>query len=376
MNDVNSTELLRILVLEPYFGGSHKIFIQELARHLPFAVDLYTLPARNWKWRMRLAAPFFAERLQNEGKRYDRILCSTFVDVATLRTLSPSWINDVPVLTYYHENQFAYPVRRDDERDYHFALTNVTTALASDRVAFNSAYNLGTFLAGADDLLKKAPDMQFPAWQERIRAKTTILPPALDFEQIDQVSGTGQPLEANRPPVIIWNHRWEHDKDPELFFETIFALTQQGVHFRVIVLGQSFAKQPAIFAEAKKRLADRILHFGHMRSRRQYLQLLQSGDFVVSTARHEFFGMAVLEAVRAGCRPLLPYRLSYPEIFAKEFLYKEGELEARLAELLRNGTRLDRKAAFSVTEPFSWPVLAGRYQDWLTDDKLGSDTTA
>lgn len=371
MNDSKSTDLVRILVLEPYFGGSHKVFLDGFARHLPYTFDLLTLPARNWKWRMRLAAPFFADRLHKGEKRYDRILCSTFVDVATLRALAPSWINDIPVLTYYHENQFAYPVQINDQRDYHFALTNVTTALASDRLAFNSAYNLETFLAGTADLLKKAPDMQFPTWQERIREKTTILPPAVDFQQIDAISGNGRPVKSKYTPVIIWNHRWEHDKDPEFFFETLFELEKQGLNFNLIVLGQSFAKQPPIFDAAKKRLAGRIIHFGYVRSRRDYLRFLLSGDFVVSTARHEFFGMAVLEAVRAGCRPLLPCRLSYPEIFAKEFLYKEGELQARLADLLQNGTRLERKRGVSLTEPFSWSALADKYQDWLTDNKAG-----
>jgi len=366
-----SADLVRILVLEPYFGGSHKTFLKGVAQHLPYTFDLLTLPARNWKWRMRLAAPFFADRLQKGKKRHDLILCSTFVDVATLLTLAPSWINDIPVLTYFHENQFAYPMQIDDQRDYHFALTNVTTALASDRLAFNSAYNLETFLSGTTELLKKAPDMKFPDLQERIRQKTTILPPAVDFKEIDAITGNEWSAKSNHTPVIIWNHRWEHDKDPDFFFETLFELEEQGLNFNLIVLGQSFAKQPAIFRAAKKRLAGRIIHFGYVRSRRDYLQLLHSGDFVVSTARHEFFGIAVLEAVRAGCRPLLPCRLSYQEIFAKEFLYKEGEFQARLADLLQNGTRLAGKRARSLTEPYSWPALADMYIKWLIDDQAG-----
>ena len=55
---------MKILVLEPYFGGSHESFIKGLDRHIPADLELLTLPARKWKWRMRLAAPLFAEQLQ------------------------------------------------------------------------------------------------------------------------------------------------------------------------------------------------------------------------------------------------------------------------------------------------------------------------
>jgi len=365
MNDPIHEESLKILVLEPYYGGSHKTFLNGLMRHLPYTFDLLTLPARKWKWRMRLAAPYFAEILHKEKKQYDRILCSTFVDVATLRGLAPSWVNDVPFLTYYHENQFAYPVQVEDERDFHFALTNVTTALASDKLAFNSTYNFETFLNGTSSLLQKTPDMKFPGWEEKIRDKSTILPPGIDFLQLISTKNNDPVAKMSRPPVILWNHRWEHDKNPEQFFETMFELDQQGLSFALIVLGQSFARQPSIFQEAKKKLAHKIIHFGYAPTRQQYLRYLPHGDFVISTALHEFFGLAVIEAVRAGCRPLLPCRLSYPEIFAKQYLYEDGEFQARLAGMLRTGKRLDATAAQALTQRFSWTVLAKRYQQWF-----------
>jgi len=367
MNDPIQEESLKILVLEPYYGGSHKTFLDGLTQHLPYAFDLLTLPARNWKWRMRLGAPYFADILHREQKPYDRILCSTFVDVATLRALAPSWVNNVPILTYYHENQFAYPVQVDDERDFHFALTNVTTALASDQLAFNSAYNLETFLKGTAQLLQKTPDMKFPAWEKRIRDKTAILPPGIDSLQSDSSRGEDPAATISRTPVILWNHRWEHDKNPEQFFRILYELDQQGHSFGLIVLGQSFARQPSIFKKAEKRLAKNIIHFGYAPSRQQYLRLLACGDFVVSTAMHEFFGLAVIEAVRAGCRPLLPCRLSYPEIFAKQYLYEDGEFRNRLAGLLNTGKRLDPTSAQALTQRFTWTALAKRYQQWFAD---------
>jgi glycosyltransferase involved in cell wall biosynthesis len=354
----------RLLILEPYYGGSHQAFLEGLQRYLPFSCSLLTLPAHKWKWRMRLAAPYFAGEL-HKSTPADAVLCSTFLDVAALRGLGPAWLRQVPVLTYFHENQFAYPVQASDERDLHFALTNLTTALASDGLAFNSSFNLRTFLQGEGQLGRMGCDIDHSSWQSQIKAKAQVLPPGVDFTDID-----AHPRPSRqKAPVIVWNHRWEHDKDPETFFRTLFRLDQAGVDFRLIVLGQSFRHQPPIFQEAASRLAHRLLHFGFAPSRADYLRCLKMGDLVVSTARHEFFGLAVIEAVRAGCRPLLPDRLSYPELFPAEFLYKDDSIYERLKGEVLTFKPLDAAQTLALTDPYSWPSLAPRYEQWLTELK-------
>ena len=355
---------LRVLVLEPYYGGSHKSFLSGLSRNLPFALDLMTLPARKWKWRMRLSAPFYAQELHKSGSRYDRILCSTFVDVAAFRGLAPSWVREVPLLTYFHENQFAYPTQFEDERDLHYALTNLTTALSSDRIAFNSLYNLESFMEGVEQTLKLSYDLKLENTREAILRKSRVLPPGIDFSVIDETE------EQNRAgtPVLLWNHRWEHDKNPDSFFKALFDLDREGIDFHLVVLGESFKAHPEIFDDAKKRLSEKVLHFGYARSRKEYARWLKQGSLVVSTARHEFFGIAILEAVRAGCRPLLPARLSYPELFPEDFLYHEEDLLDRLKEAVIK-PRLTHPESMKLTKPVSWEELAPAYETWITEER-------
>jgi glycosyltransferase involved in cell wall biosynthesis len=352
---------LRILVLEPYYGGSHKTFLDGLRRRLPFDFTFMTFPARKWKWRMRLAAPFYARKLHETGQRLDRILCSSFVDVATFRGLAPAWTGQVPLLTYFHENQFVYPVQAEDERDLHFFLTNVTTTFASDRIAFNSSYNMRSFVEGAKKLLRSSHDMRLDDPSEVLEAKSRVLPPGIDFAGIDAT----QENNRDQIPVVLWNHRWEHDKNPELFFSTLFKLDKEGLDFRLVVLGQSYRESPRIFEEARKRLGQRLLHFGYAHSQEEYARWLKCCDIVVSTAVHEFFGIAVVEAVRAGCRPLLPRRLSYPELFPDDFLYGEGELLRRLRQEISKKERLPRDRALELTERFSWDTVAPEFRAWL-----------
>jgi glycosyltransferase involved in cell wall biosynthesis len=356
---------LKILVLEPYYGGSHKTFLDGLQAHVPVDFILLTLPARKWKWRMRLAAPFFAGKIAalSEETKFDAVFCSSFVDVATLRSLLPEVVSRLPFYTYFHENQFIYPVRKRDERDFHFGLTNLTTVLASDKVAFNSRYNMQTFLNGVGQILKICPDMKLEGAIEKIRHKSSVYYPGLDFSHIDNASQARRKIHTG--PVIVWNHRWEHDKNPNSFFKTLIRLDRENITFQVIILGRSFRTKPAIFAEALEKLHHRIIHCGFVESKEEYARLLHSGDIVMSTARHEFYGMAVIEAVRAGCYPLLPARLSYPELFPAEFLYEDGELAGRLQTLLQNKTQLNRSRAKALTEQFSWVHLKQDYHKWL-----------
>lgn len=314
---------------------------------------------------MRLAAPFFAEKIAavHGNEEFSAVFCSSFVDVATLRSLVPSHIGQLPFYTYFHENQFVYPVRKEDERDFHFGLTNLTTALSSDRIAFNTMYNLQTFIAGVKQILKICPDMKLGNAIERIMEKSTILYPGVDFSEIDRTAERND--SQVKVPVIIWNHRWEHDKNPKLFFRTLFNLDALDIDFRLILLGQSFKKYPAIFSEAQEKLQHKILHSGYVDSRKEYARFLKMGDIVVSTSRHEFYGIAVIEAVRAGCYPLLPQRLSYPELFPAAYLYEENRFAEKLATLLQSAPRLAKSNAKKLTQHFSWDVMKAKYEKFL-----------
>jgi len=72
----------------------------------------------------------------------------------------------------------------------------------------------------------------------------------------------------------------------------------------VDVLGESFARQPPVFEAARARLGSRLGRFGFIPDRDEYVRALWAADIVVSTAKQEYFGIAMAEAVACGAWPI------------------------------------------------------------------------
>ncbi|MEE8450661.1 MAG: DUF3524 domain-containing protein [Thermoguttaceae bacterium] len=303
---------MKILALEPYCGGSHKALldgIQDQSRH---EWTVLGLPAHKWKWRMRHGAVTLAQRAnrrRTDGQSWDALFCCDMLNLAELRGLAHESIRRLPSVVYFHENQLTYPVRHEDQRDLHFALTNWTTALAADEVWFNSAFHRDSFLEALAELLMRMPDHRHIESVAEIRAKSSIQPPP-----IDRRAPRGP--RADGPLRILWVARWEHDKNPQTLFEALEILAARNVDFRISVIGEQFREIPPVFESAKERFAQHIDRWGYQKSRSEYEAALGEADVVVSTAIHEFFGISVVEAIAAGAYPLLPQRLAYPEILA------------------------------------------------------------
>ncbi|MEZ4682132.1 MAG: glycosyltransferase [Caldilineaceae bacterium] len=235
-------------------------------------------------------------------------------------------------------------------------------------------------------LLKHFPDYNRLDQIPQVEAKSSVLPVGIDCSRIQERTVYAldhtekehtekEHSESNSVPVILWNQRWEYDKDPASFFACLYALQERGINFRVAVAGENFRQIPQEFAEAHTRLADKIVHWGYATSVNDYIALLHRADLVISTALHEFFGISILEAIIAGAFPLLPSRLSYPELIPAALhpacLYHD---DAMLIELSAQRLQMPRPAPPSLRDHvlahFDWPVVAAQY-DALCDRLIG-----
>jgi len=322
---------MKILALEPFYGGSHKDFLEGLIHHSRHEYTLYTMPARFWKWRMRGASLYFSQAVSNPGD-YDLLFATDLMSLSDLKAL---WGADCPpAVLYFHENQISYPLPEGEKMDYQFGFTDLTSALAADKIVFNSHFHLRDFQKGLKKFIKKMPDYRPNYALPIIDEKSMVIYPGCHFPLKES------PLVGDETPHILWNHRWEFDKRPEAFFQALYEVKQAGFDFRLSVLGENFQARPTIFEEARLILDKEIVNWGFVESKEEYYKILSRTNIIISTSIQENFGISVIEGMYYNNFPLLPNRLSYPEILPKalhkECLYQEGTLAERLIDLLNS----------------------------------------
>ncbi len=371
-----------ILLLSPYHGGSHQAWAKGYQRYSEEHVELLTMPSRFWKWRMHGGALTLARRFlerveESDAPLPDLILATDMLDLSTFVALTRKQSRTIPLALYMHENQLTYPLPQDPttgpmrrqrgERDLHYTFINLTSMLAADRVLFNSQYHHDSLLDALPGYLKRFPEFNELGTLESLREKSSVLPVGIDGPQLSAQRSPTNAGAKQDGPLILWNQRWEYDKDPASFFNALYKVQEEGIPFRLALCGESFNRAPTEFEKATSRLQKRLVHVGYAPAEK-YQELLWSADIVISTARHEFFGISIVEAVYCRTYPILPARLSYPELLPQEFhnhcLYENDDaLVSHLRWALQNpdqANALSRKLAPAM-ERFSWELLAPQY---------------
>jgi glycosyltransferase involved in cell wall biosynthesis len=363
---------MQILLVEPYHGGSHRAWAEGYAAASAHEVRIVSHPARWWKWRMQGSAVTLAEAATADGAaRPDVVLVSDMTDVAALRWFLAEHWGRVPTAVYFHESQLTYPDPPGTERDERYAFLNWTAARAADLALFNSGYHRRVFWERVPALLERFPDLRHTHLVEEVEGRSEVLPVGVDLSWARPAG------DREEPPLVMWNHRWEHDKDPETFLAALTSLAGRGVDFRVALCGEGTPTEPEAFAATRDVLGRRIVQYGHA-PRERYRHLLLASEVIVSTARQEFFGISVVEGCAAGAMPVLPARLSYPGLVPPELhescLYPEGGLEAALeGAILDRGRREEvRRILPAEMRRFDWSVLAPAYDERLA--RLAGDS--
>lgn len=370
---------MKILLVETYYGGSHKKWADGFKDHSRHEVKLLTMPAVHWKWRMHGGAVTLSEELNAARYIPDLIIVTDMMDVATFKANLKGELTRIPIVCYFHENQITYPWSASDEdvklsRDNHYGYINYTSALVSDMALFNSKYHLDSFVGGLSKFLSQFPDFQNKDSIGAIDEKSKVMHLGLDLSVFDDLKPSV--IDYPKRATILWNHRWEYDKNPEGFFETLFELKRRGWEFNLVVLGERYKKEPGIFSIAKEKLAENIVHWGFVESASEYAYWLWFSDILPVTSNQDFFGGSVVEAMYCNVKPLLPRRLAYPEHVPEKlhstFFYEESGLVSKLQSWVRDISVLRKQQTRSFVEKYDWSACIQRFDSLL--EKVTKDS--
>ncbi len=364
---------MKICLVEPFHTGSHAVWAEEFARYSRHDIELLTLSGRRWKWRMHGGAVTLARHFMADDYQPDLLLASDMLDLTTFLALTRKKTAGIPTALYFHENQLTYPWSPNGanpaQQRAHYAFINYTSALAADTVLYNSRYHLDAFTGQLLAFLKSFPDQNELDSEQVIKEKSEVLSLGLDLRRFDE-HRPEQPKDKTKPPLILWNHRWEYDKNPEEFFQALYQLQEEGLAFEVAILGESYRNCPPVFSEAQQRLGERIVHFGYVEDFADYARWLWQADILPVNSDHDFFGASVVQAIYCNCTPLLPRRLAYPEhlpaALQDQFLYSDfNDLLKRLRVLLKKPCQ-ETAALRAHVANYDWAKLGPRYDDLFT----------
>jgi glycosyltransferase involved in cell wall biosynthesis len=307
----------------------------------------------------------FEEEVAGSGP-FDVVVGSSMLNGAGFVGLARRSLGSAAFVVYMHENQLGYPLSPRDKIDLTYPMINWTSMAAADLVIFNSEFHRDEWAEELPWFLRQFPDYQQQRMIPDVAARSTVLPVGVDLRRLDSIATESGPVSR-----ILWTQRWEYDKGPGELATAVAALDELGAEFELVLAGEQFPTDPEVFVDLKQRLGSRMAHYGWA-DPDVYIDLLRSGDVVVSTAHHEYFGIAITEAIYAGSFPILPDRLVYPERipprFHEQCLYTDdADLVSKLSWATEHRTEAAGIAASLKPEMaiFDWSQIAPRYDEAL-----------
>ena len=108
------------------------------------------------------------------------------------------------------------------------------------------------------------------------------------------------------------------------------------------------------------------MQFGYAKTFENYAKWLWKADILLVTSNQDFFGGSIMEAVYCQTIPLLPRRLTYPELFQvdenpKLFYENESDLLEKLTTRIEHISKLEQQHYQSIATKYDWSNMIKVY---------------
>lgn len=238
-----------------------------------------------------------------DARRYDVdvLLLNQLELVAPfLQFFNRQMFHNISAISYVHWFDERRPSTPKNELHLPSLLASLGGALSSRHVGCNSAFGRNRVLARAERWFNREA-------REELARKMVILPPCVDAAEIVR----GRPKRrANRNGVarILINHRLlRYTGVRQVLSESLPRLWKRRQDFRVLVTNPTRVRLPRALTETEWLQVSTF-------DRTDYIAALWEADIVVAPHRATHWSISTLEAIAAGCVPLMNRESFFPEM--------------------------------------------------------------
>ncbi|XP_050832861.1 glycosyltransferase-like domain-containing protein 1 isoform X4 [Serinus canaria] len=324
---------MSVLLIEPFYGGSHEQLMDLLQEELQEDCVLCTLPAKKWHWKARTSALYFMQTVPTSSK-YRILFASSVLNLAELAALRPD-LGKLKKVLYFHENQLAYPVQKCQERDFQYGYNQILSCLVADVVVFNSAFNMESFLKSIGKFMKLIPDHRPKDLERIIRPKCQVLyfpvrfPDVSRFMPEHKLARLGKVIGVKRNGDAYQSEGLPGQQESRAVMKTSDAHPESGLcepQPGLCTTQHEGLPSPAAAPVQAEAPESTNPCQGEDKQRLTFnLSNILSGLDYQQRPLHIAWPHRWIEAVHCGCYPLCPKALVYPEIFPAEYLYSTPE---------------------------------------------------
>lgn len=119
----------KVLIIEPFYGGSHKQLIDLIENEIKSTIGceyvmVSVMSAKKWHWRARTAALYLSQTIPVIDSQFKALFTSSVLNLAELVAIRPD-ISRLRKVLYFHENQLIYPIKEQKERDFQYGYNQI-----------------------------------------------------------------------------------------------------------------------------------------------------------------------------------------------------------------------------------------------------------
>ena len=198
------------------------------------------------------------------------------------------------------------------------------------------------------------------------REKLALIENGIDFEKFSMAKN-----EKTKNSFVFLG-RMSRNKRIDLLIDAFAGLKRKTKDFELHIAGMDFDN---ILEEMKRKaeesgIAENVFFHGEV-SEKELLELLGSSEFFVSASEYEGFGLTALEAMAAGCIPVLNKIDSFKNFVSagKNGFIADFEKSAETAERIFEITEMEKKRKSEIAGnaaaragDFSWEKKALEYE--------------